>query len=215
MKLSPNLSVAAIAGLIAMGVAIATSDARAQGDPMPIKTVEALETAVFAGGCFWCVESDFDKVDGVIETLSGYTGGDSANPTYKSHGRDGHLEAVQITFDPAEVSYADLVAYFFRHIDPTDDGGQFCDRGNSYRTAVFALDNQQADIAEAEKATIAASGILDGPVVTQVRAAAPFWPAEDYHQDYYLKNPVKYRFYRQACGRDQRIKELWGSGASG
>jgi peptide-methionine (S)-S-oxide reductase len=202
--------VGAIAGLSAAMFAFFSSGAGAQGQPAAIKTVADLETAVFAGGCFWCVEADFDKVDGVIETVSGYTGGQTDDPTYRTHSRDGHLEAVRVSFDSARVSFEELVEYFFRHIDPTDAGGQFCDRGNSYKTAIFARDDTQADIARSEKQAIDAAGLLDRPVVTAIRGESAFYPAEDYHQDYYRKQPVKYAFYRKACGRDDRLEEIWG-----
>ncbi len=172
---------------------------------------QSTEKAIFAGGCFWCVESDFDKVDGVTATVSGYTGGENDNPTYQDHSRFNHREAVEITFDPSRVSYEDLLRIFFRSVDPPDDGGQFCDRGFSYTTAIYALDAGQRAAAEAAKAE--ADGVLDDPVVTPIEAAATFWPAEDYHQDYYTKNPVRYSFYRNGCGRDRRIEEVWGDQA--
>ena len=210
---SPSF-VGAIAGLSAAVFAFFSSSAGAQGQPTEIKTVADLETAVFAGGCFWCVEADFDKVDGVVDTVSGYIGGETSNPTYKTHSKDGHLEAVKISFDAAQVSFEELVEYFFRHIDPTDAGGQFCDRGHSYTTAVFAQDERQAEIARAEKQAIESAGLLDAPVVTKIREKSAFYPAEGYHQDYYLKQPAKYRFYRKACGRDARIEEVWGEDPS-
>lgn len=212
-----NLSssfVGAVAGLSAGLFAFFSSGAGAHGQPSGIKTVADLETAVFAGGCFWCVEADFDKIDGVVETVSGYTGGRTDNPTYKTHSEDGHLEAVKVSFDAGEVSFEELVEYFFRNIDPTDAGGQFCDRGNSYTTAVFAQDSGQAEVARAEINDIEASGVLDEPVVTKIREAAEFYRAEDYHQDYYLKQPAKYRFYRKACGRDARLDDIWGEDPS-
>ena len=181
--------------------------------------------AIFAGGCFWCVESDFDSVDGVLATTSGYTGGQTKNPTYKSvtGGRSGHYEAVRIDFDSDVVSYRELVDLFWRSVDPTDDGGQFCDRGQSYRTAVFALDDQQRSDAEASKS--AAQESLGDEIVTPILEAAEFYPAEDYHQDYYLgqnrvitrfgiiKQADAYKRYRMACGRDTRVKMLWGDQA--
>ncbi len=168
------------------------------------------ETAVFAGGCFWCVEADFDKVDGVLATISGFAGGTTENPTYEdvTYGDTGHYEVVEISYDPDKVSYRALVDYLLRHIDPTDDGGQFCDRGHSYKTAVFADGPEER--AEAEAAVAAANETLGGKVVTPVLDAASFYPAEDYHQDYYTKNPLRYRYYRYACGRDARIDEVWG-----
>ncbi|WMS42205.1 peptide-methionine (S)-S-oxide reductase MsrA [Acuticoccus sp. MNP-M23] len=167
------------------------------------------KTAVFAGGCFWCVEADFDKVDGVLSTVSGFAGGALENPSYKdvTYGDTGHYEVVEISYDPDKVTYRTLVDYLLRHIDPTDDGGQFCDRGDSYRTAIFAGDADER--AAAEAAVADANAALDGAVVTPVLDAAPFYPAEDYHQDYYSKNPLRYRYYRYSCGRDARIDEVW------
>ena len=164
------------------------------------------ETAVFAGGCFWCTEADFEKVPGVISAVSGYTGGASANPTYENHA--GHVEAVRVTFDNAKVSYGALANHYWPTVDPTDDGGQFCDRGPSYRTAVFVSSAAQRRAAEASRA--AAARRLGKPVVTPVRDAVRFWPAEGYHQDYAKKNPLRYNVYRRGCGRDARLKALWG-----
>ena len=168
------------------------------------------ETAIFAGGCFWCTEADFEKVPGVTGAVSGYIGGTTANPTYGqvSAGGTGHYEAVRITYDPARISYGQLVDHYFRTVDPTDPGGQFCDRGESYRTAVFAMDTAQRRSAETEKAEVAKA--LSAPVVTPILPAAAFFEAEDYHQDYYKKNPLKYKYYRTRCGRDARLKEVWG-----
>ncbi len=210
MRLTSSTFVAATAGLTATAIAFFSAGAGAQGQDVQIRTVDTTETAIFAGGCFWCVESDFDKFDGVLETISGYTGGKGANPTYKTHGKLGHYEAVQVSYDASQVSYDELVEYFFRHIDPTDANGQFCDKGPSYRTAVFVLDERQEDVARNAVDTIEASGVLGAPVVTRIRPAGDFYPAEDYHQDYYLKQPQRYKFYRQACGRDQRLTALWG-----
>ena len=207
--LGAGLIAACLAGLVAI-----TSNAGAQ-DRMSIDTTGPTETAVFAGGCFWCVESDFDKVDGVLETISGYTGGTTDAPTYATHKRGKHLEVVRVTYDPELVSYETLVNYFFRHIDPTDAGGQFCDRGTSYTTAVFAVNEDQADIAKAEISAIEASGVLDMPVVTDVRDLTTFYPAEGYHQDYYLKNPLQYKFYREGCRRDATIARVWANEAEG
>jgi len=199
-----------VAGVLSMVSTFGVSVAGAQDQPMEIRTVETVRSAVFAGGCFWCVEADFDKIEGVVETVSGYPGGAGANPTYRNHAEKGHLEVVQITYEPSLVRYERLVEYFFKHIDPTDAGGQFCDRGSSYRTAIFAQNERQDEIARQEKAEIEVAGLLDAPIVTEIRGAATFYPAEDYHQDYYKKQPVKYSFYRKACGRDGRIKEIWG-----
>ena len=168
------------------------------------------ETAVFAGGCFWCTESDFEKVPGVVSAVSGYTGGTTPDPTYEavSAGGTGHYEAVQVVFDPSRTSYQQLARYFVRTVDPTDGGGQFCDRGESYRPAIFAADPEQRKVAEAELE--GAAKVLGTKLATPVLAAARFHPAEDYHQDYYKKSSVKYKFYRSRCGRDERLAELWG-----
>ena len=164
------------------------------------------ETAIFAGGCFWCVETDFDSVKGVISTTSGYAGGTMANPTYENH--EGNVEAVRIEFDPAQVSYDQLVSAFLRSVDPTDDGGQFCDRGPAYKTAIFTFsDAQKASAAAAVKQ---AETDLGKTVVTPVKDFTTFGEAEDYHQDYHHKNPVKYKYYRFSCGRDAAVKDLWG-----
>ncbi|MEM8936135.1 MAG: peptide-methionine (S)-S-oxide reductase MsrA [Pseudomonadota bacterium] len=164
------------------------------------------ETGVFAGGCFWCIEADFEKLDGVGNVISGYSGGALQNPTYKNH--PGHIEVVEVPFDPDIISYRELTDYFFRHVDPLDDGGQFCDRGHSYTTAIFYADETQRAIAEAAKAD--AELALGETIVTPIRALDQFWIAEDYHQDYYKKNPVRYKFYRTGCGRDRRVKQVWG-----
>ncbi|KCZ49985.1 hypothetical protein HY17_02435 [Hyphomonas sp. CY54-11-8] len=192
------------------------SSAGAQ-DQFSSPDAKRLSTAVFAGGCFWCVEADFDKVDGVVSTVSGYTGGTVVNPTYKqvSHEKTGHYEAVKVTYDPDKVSYDALVDYYFHHIDPTDATGQFCDKGDSYRSAVFVANGDQREVVEAEIDMINTSGVLGTPVVTQILDASTFWPAEDYHQDYYKKNPLKYRYYRTACGRDARVKNVWAGASSG
>jgi len=180
-----------------------------------------VQKAVVAGGCFWCVESDFEDLPGVLEAVSGYTGGTSENPTYKNH--DGHYEAVEITFDSAVITYDDLIAKFLRSVDVLDAGGQFCDRGDSYRTAIFALDSAQRQAAEAEVARAGAA--LGQRIVTPVLDAKPFWIAEDYHQDYAKGTGIvltragpksqanAYKFYRRACGRDERVRELWGAQA--
>ncbi len=174
-----------------------------------------LQVATFAGGCFWCVESDFDNVPGVVRTISGYTGGVLIDPTYKqvSAGGTGHREAVQIFYDPKKVDYATLLEIFWRSVDPTDDGGQFCDRGESYKTAIFATSPEQKRLAEDSKRKLRLSAVLNPPIVTSIEVAGPFYPAEDYHQNYYKKNPLRYTFYRYRCGRDARIKELWGKDA--
>jgi len=215
MRTRSPQTVALAAGLAAMALGFFSS-AGAQ-DQVSSPDAKRLSTAVFAGGCFWCVEADFDKVDGVVSTVSGYTGGTVANPTYKqvSHENTGHYEAVKVTYDPDKVSYADLVDYYFHHIDPTDAAGQFCDKGESYRSAVFVSDADQREVAETEVEMIDNSGVLGTPVVTQILDASTFWPAEDYHQDYYKKNPLKYRYYRTACGRDARVKKVWADASTG
>lgn len=179
------------------------------------------EKAIVAGGCFWCVESDFEAVPGVISVVSGYTGGSSENPTYDNH--EGHYEAVNITFDSAKITYAELMAKFLRSVDVTDAGGQFCDRGNAYRTAIFALNADQKSAAK--MAVSDASAALGQNVVTPVLGAKTFWPAEDYHQNYYRSSEIvitrrgpkqkssAYKFYREACGRDARVKAVWGKDA--
>jgi peptide-methionine (S)-S-oxide reductase len=173
----------------------------------PAASEEKLEIATFAGGCFWCVESDFEHVSGVVSAVSGYTGGMLAKPTYRDHGQ--HIEAVQIKFDPTIISYKQMLDIFWRSIDPTDAGGQFCDRGNTYTTAVFANSAEQLEIAKASKEELEKSARLGAPIVTPIRKAAHWTDAEDYHQDYYKTNPVRYKFYRFNCGRDSRIEELW------
>jgi peptide-methionine (S)-S-oxide reductase len=169
--------------------------------------------ATFAGGCFWCVEADFDKVPGVLSTTSGYTGGTVVNPSYEqvSTKTTGHAEVVRIVFDPAKVSYETLLGKFWRSIDPTTKDRQFCDSGSPYRTAIFTHDAAQAAAARASLAALAKSKPFKEPLVTTIEPAAAFYPAEDYHQDYYRKNPVRYAYYRASCGRDARLQQLWGA----
>lgn len=169
------------------------------------------ETAVFAGGCFWCTESDFEKVDGVIEAISGYTGGTVENPTYKqvSAGGTGHVEAVKVIYDPTRITYEDLLDVFWRHIDPTDPNGQFVDKGSQYRSVIFYADQKQKEMAEASKKRLADSGPFDKPIVTEILPLGPFYPAEDYHQNYYKENPIRYKWYRSGSGRDQFLKMAW------
>ena len=173
------------------------------------------EVAIFAGGCFWCVESDFDKVPGVISTTSGYMGGSLRNPTYEevSSGTTGHAEVVQVLYDPSKVSYGKLVEVFWVNVDPTVKDRQFCDAGSQYRTAIFVHSPEQRKVAEASKAALEKSKPFKDPIVTPIVDAGEFWPAEDYHQDYYRKNPVRYTYYRTGCGRDARLKQLWGDRA--
>ena len=171
--------------------------------------------ATFAGGCFWCMEQPFETLDGVTEVISGYTGGTVANPTYKQvgGGRSGHKEAIQVTHDPARITYQRLLDVFWRNVDPFDAGGQFCDRGQEYATAVYAGDPEQRDLAERTKAAVQER--LGKPVVTEVVEAGPFHRAEEYHQDYAALNPIRYRYYRYACGRDARLEKVWGEEAGG
>jgi peptide-methionine (S)-S-oxide reductase len=168
------------------------------------------ETATFAGGCFWCVEADFDKVAGVLATTSGYTGGRTPHPSYEAvvQGGTGHAEAVEIAFDPAKVSFQQLLDVLWRNVDPFARDSQFCDHGSQYRSAIFYHGDEQRRLAEASKAAVAAR--FKRPVETEIVAAGPFYKAEDYHQDYYRKNPLRYNFYRAGCGRDARLEELWG-----
>ncbi|MGZ5103531.1 MAG: peptide-methionine (S)-S-oxide reductase MsrA [Usitatibacter sp.] len=172
--------------------------------------------ATFAGGCFWCMEPPFDKLPGVTATISGYTGGTKVNPTYQevSSGSTGHAEAVQVIYDPKKVSYEKLLETYWVNVDPTVKDQQFCDHGTQYRTAIFYSDESQRKAAEASRAALEKSKPFKQPIVTQIVAAGPFYPAEDYHQDYYRKNPVRYQIYRSGCGRDARLKELWGDRAS-
>jgi len=168
--------------------------------------------ATFAGGCFWCMEGPFDKLEGVVSTTSGYTGGHTKNPTYKqtSTGKTGHTEAVQIVYDPEQVSYEKLLDVFWHNIDPTTPDQQFCDRGSQYRSEIFYHDDEQKQLAEASKSTLEKNKPFNAPIVTQVTKASTFYAAEDYHQDYYKKNPIRYRYYRHGCGRDKRLEQLWG-----
>jgi len=173
---------------------------------------EKREVATFAGGCFWCMEPPFDALDGVISTTSGYTGGHVADPTYKqvSSGGTGHAEALQIVYDPSRVSYETLLQVFWKNIDPTTRDRQFCDHGSQYRAGVFYHDEAQHQAAKQSFDTLRKNKPFKEPVVTELTAASTFYPAEDYHQDYYQKNPVRYKYYRYSCGRDQRLQELWG-----
>ena len=177
-------------------------------------TAEETEAAkaTFAGGCFWCVEEAFEKVSGVISATSGYTGGNADNPTYKqvTSGRTGHAEAVEVIYDPAQITYEQLLDVFWRNVDPTVVDRQFCDVGDQYRTAIFVHDDEQMRLAEASKTALQASKPFAAPIVTPIVAASAFYPAEDYHQDYYKRNPLRYKYYKWNCGRAQRLAELWG-----
>ena len=168
--------------------------------------------AIFAGGCFWCMEPPYDKLDGVVSTISGYIGGTAVDANYKavSGGRTAHYEALKVEYDPARVSYEKLLEVFWRNIDPLDGSGQFCDKGPQYRSAIFVTDEQRAP-AEASKAALEKSGKLPGRIVTEILPAAAFYPAEEYHQDYYKKNSTSYSYYRWRCGRDRRLEQLWGA----
>lgn len=199
-----------IAGLLLFSRRTGSSDAVAA--PVPVAVPDTLAKATFAGGCFWCMEPPFDKLDGVVSTTSGYIGGRTVNPTYEavSGGGTGHTEAVQIVYDPARISYGQLLDVFWRNIDPLTRDAQFCDEGSQYRTGIFAHDSAQRQLAESSKRKLDASGRLERPIVTEIEDAGPFYRAEEYHQDYYLKNPLRYKFYRFSCGRDARLDELWG-----
>jgi peptide methionine sulfoxide reductase msrA/msrB len=181
-------------------------------NPVALPPGEALAT--FAGGCFWCMEPPFEALPGVREVLSGYTGGHVADPSYDEvcSGETGHLEAVQVRFDPAQLSYDSLLAVFWRNIDPTDAWGQFADKGSQYRTAIFCHTPEQRAAAQASKEALAASGVFERPIVTEIRDAAPFYPAEDYHQDYHLKQPQRYQGYKEGSGRAGFLRRLWGGG---
>lgn len=171
------------------------------------------KSAVFAGGCFWCLEGPFDALPGVIKTESGYTGGSIQNPTYEqvSSGTSGHVEAMRVVYDPGKITYDELLAVFWRNIDPTDDGGQFCDRGPQYRSAVFVADAQEEAVALREKSRLEKS--MSMKIATEILPLKEFYVAEEYHQDYYQKNPLRYHYYRSACGRDRRLKQIWGAEA--
>ena len=188
--------------LLALAISIACGPAIAE------KRVET-RTAVFAGGCFWCMEKPFEELDGVVSVTSGYTGGRTEDPTYQDYGEGGHLEAVEIVYDPAKISYQQLLEVFWRQIDPTDPAGQFVDRGRSYTTAIFYLDDEQKRLAERSKADLEAKHIFDQPIVTPIIPASRFYRAEEHHQDYYKKNPVRYRYYRSRSGRDRFLDSVW------
>jgi peptide-methionine (S)-S-oxide reductase len=176
-----------------------------------------LAVATFAGGCFWCMEPPFDRLDGVLSTTSGYTGGDEESPSYKqvSAGVTGHTEAVRVVYDPAKIGYDRLLHVFWRNIDPTARDRQFCDQGSQYRSGIFVHGDEQRRLAEASLAELARARSFPGEIVTTIEPAAAFWPAEEYHQDYYRKNALRYKFYRNGCGRDDRLRELWGDEAGG
>ena len=193
----------------ALPVAVAVGEAPAGGG----QAADARqEKATFAGGCFWCMEPPFDELPGVISTTSGYTGGRTKNPTYEqvSSGVTGHAEAVEIVFDPAKITYSRLLDVFWRNIDPITADRQFCDSGTQYRSAIYYHTAEQQGLAEASKKAVAASGRFKQPIVTEIVAASPFYRAEEYHQDYYRKNPIRFNYYKYSCGRAKRLEELWG-----
>jgi len=194
-----------LARLLAVAAAAGCATLAAEEPP-------ATAVATFAGGCFWCMEPVFDALDGVISTTSGYTGGILANPTYEEVSADGtgHVEAIQVRYDPTRISYDRLLEVFWRNIDPTVEDRQFCDRGTQYQTAIFYHDEAQRSAAERSKAELEHSGGFSGVIFTEIVAAGPFYPAEDYHQDFYRKNPLRYQRYHDACGRDERLDQLWG-----
>ncbi|WP_299070992.1 peptide-methionine (S)-S-oxide reductase MsrA [Accumulibacter sp.] len=179
----------------------------------PDARTSEVRTAIFAGGCFWCIEADFEKLPGVIAAESGYTAGRTVNPTYEqvSAGSTGHTEAIRVTYDPQKVSYRQLLDYFWRHIDPTVKNRQFCDVGSQYRSGIYWQNEAERKAAESSRDTLLASGKLPR-IETEIVAASPFYPAEEYHQDYYKKNPIRYAYYRQGCGRDARVQQIWGGG---
>jgi len=181
-------------------------------DQTPGASTQDHAVATFAGGCFWCMEPPFDKLEGVISTISGYMGGHVDQPTYKqvSYGNSGHAEVLQVAYDPSIINYETLLKTFWKNIDPTDAGGQFCDRGRQYRTEVFYHDAEQRNLAEQSKAALVKKQAFESDIVTDITTASRFYPAEDYHQDYYHKNPIRYKYYRYACGRDERLERLWG-----
>ncbi|MEO5698152.1 MAG: peptide-methionine (S)-S-oxide reductase MsrA [Burkholderiaceae bacterium] len=200
-----------LSALVALSIASAVASVAATAaDSAPAATTAK---ATFAGGCFWCVESDFDKVPGVLSTTSGYTGGTVANPTYEqvSSKRTGHAEAVEIVYDPAKVSYEQLLNTYWRSIDPTTKDRQFCDIGSPYRTAIYAHGPEQLEAARRSQEALTKSKPFKEPIVTQIETAGAFYAAEDYHQDYYKKNPLRYNYYRLSCGRDSRLETLWGA----
>lgn len=207
---------AIIITLIVLGVALfGYQQVRSMDKTMEKKTGASprdVKTAVFAGGCFWCVEADFEKADGVTEAISGYAGGHTMRPTYEevSAGQTGHVEAVQVMYDPSQITYEQLLDYFWRHIDPTDAGGQFVDRGSQYRSVIFYADETQHHIAEMSKGQLETSGRFGKPIATEILPLTAFYPAEEYHQDYYKKNPIRYKWYRSGSGRDQFLESAWG-----
>ena len=200
------------AALLLLSAALISAPACASEEAAKVEVPEGAARATFAGGCFWCMEPPFDKIDGVLATISGYSGGAEKDPTYKqvSSGRTGHTEVVQVHYDPARVSYEELLDVFWRNIDPLTENRQFCDWGSQYRTAIFFHDEEQGRLAEASKRAIEESGRLEGPIVTEITPFTAFYPAEEYHQDFYKKNPAHYKRYRTGCGRDEALRRIWG-----
>jgi peptide-methionine (S)-S-oxide reductase len=194
---------------------VAVLVAHAPATPSAQERARGVAVATFAGGCFWCVEEAFDKVEGVLSTTSGFIGGRVAHPTYEEvvRGTTGHAEAVQVEYDPNRVTYEQLLDTFWRNIDPLDAGGQFCDRGSHYRSAIFYHDERQRELATRSKRTLDERDVLPGPIVTEIVPATAFYEAEAYHQNYYQRNALRYRFYKFTCGREARLEELWGGGA--
>jgi len=207
-NLVSNLAIAGVMSLAYAGFSVAEPSNKTP----ETSNSNITKTAVFAGGCFWCIESDFEKLEGVIEVESGYTGGSKETADYQTvtYTETGHYEAVEVVYDPKTVSYSELVEYFWKHIDPTDPKGQFCDKGSSYRSAIFYGDDSEKKIVENSLADLNANKPFEGDIVTAIYQAKPFYSAEEYHQDYYKKNPIRYRLYRTGCGRDRRVAQLWG-----
>lgn len=203
--MKPSLA-AAVLALLCLGQSAGAADAPAAKAP-------EVRTAIFAGGCFWCIEADFEKLPGVVGAEAGYTAGQTVNPTYKqvSAGTTGHTEAVRLTYDPQKVSYQQLVDYFWRHIDPTVKNRQFCDVGSQYRSGIYWQNDAERKIAESSRDVLLATGKLPR-IETEIAQASTFYVAEEYHQDYYKKNPLRYAYYRQGCGRDARVQQIWGGG---
>ncbi len=202
---------------LAAGAFAATAPSRkSPAKPAAKSAVARTEVAVFAMGCFWCGETQFEQQPGVLSVVSGYAGGPEKNPTYEevSSGATGHYESIQVTFDPTKTSYEQMIDLFWHGIDPTQGNGQFCDHGRQYRSVVFYADEHQKLVAEASKAAIETSGVLKQPIVTEILPAGAFWPAESYHQDFWRKDPLRYRSYRLGCGRDLRLAQLWGAKAA-
>ena len=208
MKAYTWLGLFLVSSLLVLGMLGAGSGEKEQGVRR-----EELAVATFAGGCFWCMEHPFDELDGVVSTTSGYTGGHKKDPTYQevSAGGTGHAESVQVVYDPKKVSYEKLLEVFWRNIDPLDGKGQFCDKGSQYRSAIFYHNESQKRLAEQSKKALEDSKRFDQPIVTEITAASTFYPAEDYHQNYYKTHPIRYKFYRYGCGRDHRLRQLWGA----